>query len=84
MPFNLILLYYLLYLVLVRSGNTAVRLAVGAAVPFLLLVAIRHTCGFIDPRVLRYYWLFVAGVLASRFDLLESKNVNAKRAVIDT
>jgi len=74
---GLILLYYLIYLVLARLSN-APKLLFTAVLGFpLFFIVLRLAFNIVDSRFFVYYGMFIAGVIASKYNLLY--RTNAKR-----
>jgi len=74
---GVILLYYLIYLVLARLSH-APKLLLTAVLGFpLFFVVLRLAFNIVDSRFFVYYGIFIAGVIASKYNLLY--RTNAKR-----
>jgi len=75
---GVILLYYLIYLVLARLSH-APKLLLAAVLGFpLFFVALRLVFNIVDSRFFVYYGLFIAGVIASKYNLLYRSNANRR------
>ena len=74
---GVILLYYLIYLVLARLSH-APKLLLTAVLGFpLFFIVLRLAFNIVDSRFFVYYGIFIAGVIASKYNLLY--RTNAKR-----
>src|SRR5665647_2758652 len=74
---GVILLYYLIYLVLAKLSQ-APKLLLAAALGFpLFFIVLRLAFNVVDSRFFVYYGIFIAGVIASKYNLLY--RTNAKR-----
>jgi peptidoglycan/LPS O-acetylase OafA/YrhL len=76
-----ILMYYIVYIILVRFCPTLRGLLVGSALLVAPLAAVRLLFGMIDDRFFLYYPFFIVGIVASRTDLLAPGRVTVKRVL---
>lgn len=73
---GIILLYYMVYLVVARFSYDAKHMALAILGVFVFFVMLRIALGIIDFRFFAYYGLFVAGVVASKFNVFYRADVN--------
>jgi peptidoglycan/LPS O-acetylase OafA/YrhL len=72
---GVILLYYLVYLFIAAFSCDTKQLALTVLGVFVFFVILRITLGIIDFRFFAYYALFVVGVVASKYNLLDRVDV---------
>jgi peptidoglycan/LPS O-acetylase OafA/YrhL len=72
---GVILLYYLVYLSIAPFSCDAKQMALAMTGVFVFFVIVRITLGIIDFRFFAYYGLFVAGVVASKYNMLYRADV---------
>jgi peptidoglycan/LPS O-acetylase OafA/YrhL len=73
---GVILLYYLAYLFIAAFSCDVKQMALATLGVFVFFVILRITLGIIDFRFFAYYGLFVAGVVASKYNVLYRADVN--------
>ena len=75
---GVILLYYLIYLVLAKLSQ-APKLLLAAALGFpLFFIVLRLAFNVVDSRFFVYYGIFIAGVIASKYNLLYRTNATRR------
>ena len=81
---SVILIFYLLFPLLAFSNDLR-KLLIVALIPFLFFAAIQLLWGLSDPMFLRYYGLFVAGIIAGNADIHNKiRQINSKQFFVFT
>lgn len=81
---SVILIFYLLFPLLAVS-NDLKKLLIVSLIPFLFFAAIQLLWGLSDPMFLRYYGLFVAGIVAGNADVHHKiRQINSKQFFVFT
>jgi peptidoglycan/LPS O-acetylase OafA/YrhL len=68
---GLIVSYYYSFVILARAGRGVIRFVIVALAIPLFGALLMHWAGLMDERFLLYWGIFIAGILAARYQLLE-------------
>jgi peptidoglycan/LPS O-acetylase OafA/YrhL len=64
---GLVVIYYIVYIGMTAFGDSTKRIVIASVAMFIMFLALRETFGLFERRFFLWYFVFVAGVLFSKY-----------------